>query len=92
MKQRLQPHARQSRGKDNFFLAWTLNNDHWATIINFQFKSLAVLLAAFPLAAISQEATLETVVVTAPKNADSPAGTAKPDKTGLGVTAICNQR
>ena len=69
--------------KESSFFTGAPNNHHRTEIINSSSKILAVLLAAVPLAAISQEATLGTVVVTAPKDTDSPAGASKSNKEGL---------
>jgi iron complex outermembrane receptor protein len=55
--------------------------------MRFPFKYLAALLAAVPFAAISQETTLSTIVITAPKATDSSLGAYR-----LGETGITSQR
>ena len=51
--------------------------------MKFPLKSLALLLAAVPLAAFSQETTFSTIVVKAPKSIDSPLGASETDKADL---------
>ncbi len=69
--------------KQNFVVHWGTANFRRAAIIKFPIKFMAALLGAVPLAALSQEASLDEVVVTAPKVTDSAQGESVSNKAGL---------